>query len=111
MRWCAHNLLQLRARATMGRWGDPPHTPGMAGHCLVTLGGHTHTTTTTFGAPDTVFDGSNCAVRVSFSGVRTIFSIVGSTWCTEAVTPHISVAEHSLATLVDLTHPTMWPRP
>eukprot|EP00966_Prymnesium_polylepis_P022866 526027-Prymnesium_polylepis.1 len=37
-----------------------PHTPGMAGHCLVTLGGHTDTTTTTFGVADTVFDGSNC---------------------------------------------------
>eukprot|EP00966_Prymnesium_polylepis_P150943 3486980-Prymnesium_polylepis.1 len=30
----------------MGHWGQCPHTPGMAGHCLVALGGHTHTTTT-----------------------------------------------------------------
>ena len=48
------------ARAAMGRWGQCPHIPGMAGNCLVTLGGHTHTTTTTFGAPDSVFDGLNC---------------------------------------------------
>jgi hypothetical protein len=44
----------------MGHWGQCPHIPGMAGNCLVTLGGHTHTTTTTFGAPDSVFDGLNC---------------------------------------------------
>ena len=52
------------ARAAMGHWGQCPHTPGMAGHSLVTLRGHTHTTTTTFGAPDTVFDGSNCGSGV-----------------------------------------------
>ena len=41
------------ARAAMGHWGNYPHTPGMAGHCLVTLGGHTHTSTTTFGVAHT----------------------------------------------------------
>ena len=31
------------ARAAMGHWGNYPHTPGMAGHCLVTLGkAHKH---------------------------------------------------------------------
>ena len=54
------------ARAAMGHWGNYPHIPGMAVHCLVTLGGHTHTTMTTFGAPVTVhvFDGSNCGSGV-----------------------------------------------
>eukprot|EP00966_Prymnesium_polylepis_P224282 5188294-Prymnesium_polylepis.1 len=46
----------------MGHWGQCPHTPGMAGHCLVTLGGHRHTTTTTFGTPNTVFDASRVAM-------------------------------------------------
>ena len=41
------------ARAAMGYWGQCPHTPRMAGHCLVTLGGHTHTSTTTFGVAHT----------------------------------------------------------
>ena len=31
------------ARAAMGHWGQCPHIPGMAGHCLVTLLGGTHT--------------------------------------------------------------------
>jgi hypothetical protein len=35
-------------RVAMGHWGQSHHTPGVAGHCLATLGGHTHTTTTTF---------------------------------------------------------------
>ena len=54
------------ARAAMGHWGNYLHIPGMAVHCLVTLGGHTHTTMTTFGAPVTVhvFDGSNCGSGV-----------------------------------------------
>ena len=30
-------------RVAMGHWGQCPHTPGMAGHCLATLGEHTHT--------------------------------------------------------------------
>ena len=34
------------ARVAMGHWGQCPHIPGMVGHCLVTLGGHTHTTPT-----------------------------------------------------------------
>ena len=40
------------SRVTMGHWGKCFHTAGMAGHCVVTLEGHTNTTTTTFGAPD-----------------------------------------------------------
>ena len=51
------------ARAGMGHWEQCLHTPGMAGHCLVTLGDHTHTTTTTFGAANTVFDRVRIAVR------------------------------------------------
>ena len=43
-----------------------PHIPGVAGHCLVTLGDHTHTTLAHHYRSheqrlDTVFDGSNCA--------------------------------------------------
>ena len=43
-----------------------PHIPGLAGHCLVTLGDHTHTTHAHHYRSheqrlDTVFDGSNCA--------------------------------------------------
>ena len=30
-------------RVTMGHWGQYHHIPGMAGHCLVTLGGGAHT--------------------------------------------------------------------
>ena len=30
-------------RVTMGQWGQCHHIPGMAGHCLVTLGGGAHT--------------------------------------------------------------------
>ena len=51
-------------RAAMGHWGHSPHIPGMAGQCVVTFGGQTHTTTTTFGVADTVFDGSNCGAGV-----------------------------------------------
>ena len=51
------------ARAAMGHWGHSPHIPGMAGQCVVTFGGHTHTTTTTFGVADTVFDCGSGVVR------------------------------------------------
>ena len=66
------------ARAAMGHWGNYPHTPGMAGHCLVTLGGHTHTSTTTFGVAHTCRHCIRCelrsAVRVPYGGVHIIFS-------------------------------------
>ena len=52
------------SRVAVGHWGQCPHTPGMAGHCLATFGGHTHTTTTTFGVTDSVFDGSKCSSGV-----------------------------------------------
>ena len=40
VRWCAHHLQQLGPP-----WGTGPicpHTPGITGHCLITLGDHTH---------------------------------------------------------------------
>ena len=40
VRWCAHRLQQLGPP-----WGTGPicpHTPGITGHCLITLGDHTH---------------------------------------------------------------------
>ena len=61
VRWCAHHLQHLGSPWGIG--GNAPHTPGMAGHCLVTLGGHTHTTTTTFRVADTVFDCGSGGVR------------------------------------------------
>jgi hypothetical protein len=96
------------ARAAMGYWGQCPHTPGMAGHCLVTLGGHTHTTTTTFGAPDSVFDGLNCGsgvicrchtvVCTSSSAARAAMGYWGQ--C-----PHTpGMAGHCLVTLGGHTH-------
>ena len=74
------------ARAAMGHWGQCPHTPGMAGHCLVTLGGHTHTTTTTFGAPDTVFDRSNCGWGV-VQWCAHHLQLLGTPWGSEGYTP------------------------
>ena len=58
------------SRVAMGHCGQCPHTPGMAGHCLANFGGHTHTTMTTFGVADTVFEWlrgrtSGCGVRGS----------------------------------------------
>ena len=65
------------ARATMGHWGQCTHTPRMAGHWLITLGGHTHTPPRPHSALPTPYStvrGSNCAVRVSYGGAHTIFS-------------------------------------
>jgi hypothetical protein len=75
------------SRVAMGHWGNSPHTQGMTGHCLVTLGGHTHTTTTTFGTPDTIFNGSNCGsgfVRWCAHN----FQHLGSPWGIGGNSPH-----------------------
>ena len=46
----------------------------IAGHCLVTFGGHTHTSKTTFGVANTVFVMVRIAVWVSYGSVDTIFN-------------------------------------
>ena len=54
IRRCRHRILQFgcckvvctsssACRVTMGQWGQCHHIPGMAGHCLATLGGGPHT--------------------------------------------------------------------
>ena len=55
----------------MGHWWQYPQIPGMAGHYLTTLGGHTHPTKTTFGIVDTVFDRFELRGSVSYGGVHT----------------------------------------
>jgi hypothetical protein len=71
-------------RVTMGHWGQCHHIPEMARHCLATLGGHTHTSTTTFGVADAPYStvGSNCAAPCS--GVKRWCAChpqhVGSPW-------------------------------
>ena len=75
------------ARAAMGHWGHSPHIPGMAGQCVVTFGGQTHTTTTTFGVADTVFDGSNCSSGVVRWCAHHLQHL-GSPWGIGAMPPH-----------------------
>ena len=71
-------------RVTMGHWGQCHHIPEMARHCMATLGGHTHTSTTTFGVADAPYStvGSNCAAPCS--GVKRWCAChpqhVGSPW-------------------------------
>ena len=68
LRWCARHP-QLGGRNCALPYitaQQRPHIPGVAGHCLVTLGDHTHTTLAHHYRSheqrlDTVFDGSNCA--------------------------------------------------
>ena len=62
VRWCAHHL--QAARTAMGHWGQCPHTLGIAGRCLVTLGDQksplqSHTALPTPYSMH-VFDCSNC---------------------------------------------------
>ena len=89
VRWCAHHLLIISS--IWGRHGAlgaiPPH-PRDGRTLLGHLGGHTHTTTTTyFSVPDFVFDGSNCGSGVVRLCARHLQHL-GSPWALEAMLPH-----------------------
>jgi hypothetical protein len=93
-------------RVTMGHWGQCHHIPGMAGHCLVTLGGRTHTSTTTFGVGlpmhriRPLVRIAQRRLRVSNGGVHVILSMQGHHGALGAMPPYIpGMAGHCLATL------------
>jgi hypothetical protein len=106
VRWCAHPLLTLFSiQGGYGALGGSPQTPGMAGHCLVTFGGHTHTTTTTFGVADTVFDCGSGVVRWCARHPQHL----GSPWGIggNAFTPQGWQGTPWPSYLTEPTHPTM----